>query len=312
VRRSLVAAVAACSLLACGSSPQPRSAEPTPTVDATSEAPTEEPSTPPPPAVTPPARPTPASPRPSATATSAKPPSGGIKTNRKCETPPAGAEAGYPRTPTSSAPLDLFITGDSLQESSGPQLAAYANAKSHVVAACTVPKYSTGLVRDDFYDWPANAKAMAAERDPEAVSFMIGGNDAQNMSVGGRVLEAGSPEGAAHDERRAAAVMRAFAAPDRRMYWIGMPIARSDRHTKVFQVANAAVQRAAASVPGVRYVDIWAMFAPNGRYQDSFANEFGEVQRMRNSDGIHLSTAGAAYLARHMLKVLNADWHLTA
>lgn len=193
----------------------------------------------------------------------------------------------------------------------GPRLAAYANARSHVVAACTVPKYSTGLVRDDFFDWPAYARQLSAQRGPEAVSFMIGGNDAQNMSVGGRVLEAGSAEWAAEYERRAASVMRAFAATDRKVYWIGMPIARSERHTRVFQVSNAAVRRAAASVPGVQYVDIWAMFAPNGRYQDSFANEQGQVERMRSSDGIHLSTAGAAYLARRMLAVLNADWHLT-
>jgi hypothetical protein len=205
--------------------------------------------------------------------------------------------------------LDLLVTGDSLQESMGPQLVAMADDK---IAGCTVPKYSTGLVRDDFFDWPAYARQLAADRDPEAVSFMIGGNDAQNMSVGGRILEAGSAEWAAEYQRRAAAVMAAFARADRKVYWIGMPIARSDRHTRVFKVANDAVRKAASSVTGVRFVDIWAMFAPNGYYQDSFADEYGRVQRMRSSDGIHLSTAGAAYLARHMFKTLNADWHLTA
>jgi hypothetical protein len=179
--------------------------------------------------------------------------------------------------------LDLLITGDSLQESMGPRLAGYANAKSHVVAACTVPKYSTGLVRDDFFDWPAYARQLSAQRGPEAVSFMIGGNDAQNMSVNGRVLAAGSSEWAAEYERRAALVMKAFAAGDRKVYWIGMPMARSDRHTKVFAVSNAAVKRAAASVPGVAFVDTWAMFAPNGHYQDSFANEYGQVERMTGS-----------------------------
>jgi hypothetical protein len=180
-----------------------------------------------------------------------------------------------------------------------------------MVAGCTVPKYSTGLVRDDFFDWPAYARQLARERDPEAVSFMIGGNDAQNMSVGGRVLEAGSGEWAAEYQRRAQSVMRAFADGHRKVYWIGMPIARSERHTRVFRVANDAVRKAAAGVPGVEFVDIWAMFAPNGRYQDSFANENGTVERMRSSDGIHLSVAGSAYLARRMLRELNQDWHLT-
>lgn len=193
----------------------------------------------------------------------------------------------------------------------GPQLTGYANARQRTVAGCTVPKYSTGLVRDDFFDWPAYARQLAAQRDPEAVSFMIGGNDAQNMSVGGRILAAGSAEWAAEYQRRAAAVMAAFADGARRVYWIGLPVARSERHTRVFQVANDAVRKAAAGVAGVRFVDTWAMFAPNGRYQDSFADESGRVQRMRSSDGIHLSTAGAGYLARRMLAILDADWHLS-
>lgn len=256
-------------------------------------------------------------PSPTATHASSRPaapppaPSGGVKTNRLCETPPASSVGGYPRTVTTAAPLDLLVTGDSMQESEGPQLTALANAKRHVVAGCTVPKYSTGLVRDDFFDWPAYAKQLMAQRDPEAISFMIGGNDGQNMTVNGRILQAGSTEWAAEYQRRAATMLAAFANGHRKVYWIGMPIARSDRLTGIYHVMNDAVRKATAGVPGVQFVDIWSMFAPHGYYQDSFANEYGTIQRMRGSDGIHLSTAGAAYLARRMLRLLDADWHLT-
>jgi hypothetical protein len=301
-------------LSACGGSPSPRAvaatspaaissaSESTPASPTASRSPHPSPTaTRPPVATAPPA---------TATSTRPPPPPPAIATNRRCETPPAASTGGYPRTVTTAAPLDLLMTGDSLQESSGPQLTAYANAKRHVVAGCTVPKYSTGLVRDDFFDWPAYAVQLAAERDPEAVSFMIGGNDGQNMDVGGRILQAGSAEWATEYQKRAAAVMRAFANGHRKVYWIGMPIARSERLTGIYKVLNDAVRKAAASVPGVRFVDIWAMYAPNGHYQDSFANEYGTVERMRNSDGIHLSTAGAAMLARRMLGILDADWHL--
>lgn len=299
----------------CGASGKPAAApEETPTPSASTVTPTPSPTATKRPARSPSPTVPPTTARPSTVPTSARPPAPPppVTSNRRCDTPPAASTGGYPRTVTTAAPLDLLVTGDSLQESMGPQLTGYANAKKRTVAGCTVPKYSTGLVRDDFFDWPAYAKQLSASRDPEAVSFMIGGNDAQNMSVGGRILEAGSAEWAAEYQRRAAAVMAGFARSDRKVYWIGMPIARSERHARVFRVANDAVQKAASSVAGVRYVDIWAMFAPNGYYQDSFADEYGRVQKMRSSDGIHLSTAGAGYLARHMLKVLDADWHLTA
>src|SRR6266700_4181861 len=99
--------------------------------------------------------------------------------------------------------------------------------------------------------------------------------------------------------------MAAFANGHRKVYWIGMPIARSDRLTGIYRVLDDAVRKAAANVPGVQYVDIWSMFAPHGYYEDSFADETGTVRVMRGSDGIHLSTAGAAYLARRMLRILN-------
>lgn len=304
----------AAALTGCGgpAARHPASAgEPTPSA---SSAPPSESATPSPaassPATSAPAVPPPSS-APPATRAPAPPPSGPVATNRACETPPAASTGGYPRKITTAAPLDLLVTGDSMQESSGPRLAAYANAKQHLVAGCTVPKYSTGLVRDDYFDWPAYAKQLAAQRDPEAVSFMIGGNDGQNMSVGGRILEAGSTEWAAEYQRRAAEVMTAFADAHRTVYWVGMPIARSDRLTKIYKVMDDAVRKAAGDVPGIKFVDIWSMFAPNGYYQESFANEYGTVERMRGSDGIHLSTAGAAYLARRLLRLLNADWHLT-
>lgn len=305
----LLAGLALLLATACGSTPKPVAhavdSPPPSSVPVSSPpspaAPSSSPAAPPAP------RPSPAAPA-SRSAAPAPPPA--VKTNRLCETPPAASTGGYPRTITTAAPLDLLITGDSMQESSGPQLTAYANAQRHVVAGCTVPKYSTGLVRDDFFDWPAYAQQLAAQRDPEAVSFMLGGNDGQNMSVNGRILTAGSSEWAAEYQRRAELVMRAFANGHRKVYWVGMPIARSDRLTGIYQVLDSAVRKAAADVPGVRYVDIWAMFAPHGYYEDSFANEYGTVQRMRGSDGIHLSTAGAAYLARRMLSILDADWHL--
>jgi hypothetical protein len=314
--RRLAGALAALALLlsaACGSSPPPRAVSGGETPSApvvTSPASTAPPS---PPTTSAPGSPR-ASPRPTSaapvTSRAAAPPAPAVTTNRRCETPPAASTGGYPRAITPAAPLDLLVTGDSLQESEGPRLAAYANATRHVVAGCTVPKYSTGLVRDDFFDWPAYARQLAAERDPEAVSFMIGGNDGQNMSVGGRVIQAGSTEWAAEYQRRAELVMRAFATAHRKVYWIGMPIARSDRLTGIYRVLNDAVRKAAAAV-GVRFVDVWAMYAPNGHYQDSFANEYGTVEKMRSSDGIHLSVAGAALLARRMLKILDADWHLS-
>ena len=45
-------------------------------------------------------------------------------------------------------------------------------------------KGSSGLVRDDFYDWPASIKEVLESEKPVAVIAMIGSNDRQSMQVG--------------------------------------------------------------------------------------------------------------------------------
>jgi hypothetical protein len=227
-----------------------------------------------------------------------------------CETAPAASRGGRGRTVTTAAPLDLLVFGDSMQESSGSRTVGFLDV-ANKVAGCVDIHYSTGLVRPDYFDWPAHAATHMSQRDPEAVVFMVGGNDGQNMSVNGKVYTAGSAEWRAEYQRRAARVMRTLSgAGARSVYYIGMPPARSDRLSRIYRVLNEAVVAAAREVGAVRYVDAWKLFSVNGAYCDSCPDETGTVRRMRGSDGIHLSLDGASYLARTVGRLVDADWHV--
>lgn len=225
----------------------------------------------------------------------------------RCGAGPTGPPAPHgPRAATAAQPLRLFVTGDSMLESAGPMVVRKGGSKGRV-DGCVDIRYSTGIVRPDYFDWAANARARMAERNPEAVVMMVGGNDCQNMAVDGRVLTAASPEWTAEYQRRTAAIMAVYAnGGARRVYWVGMPIARSTKHTGCFRALDGALARAAAAQRGVSYVDIWALFAPDGRYTDTI-----DGRRVRNSDGIHLSVAGAELLAGRLLSLLDADWRIS-
>jgi hypothetical protein len=233
-----------------------------------------------------------------------------VARQKGCETPPASSTGGRGRTVTTAAPLDILLFGDSMQESSGSRTVGFLDT-GNKIAGCVDIHYSTGLVRPDYFDWPAHAAQHMAQRDPEAVVFMVGGNDGQNMSVNGRIYAAGSAEWRAEYQRRAARVMRTLSAGGRRsVYYIGMPPARSDRLTRIYRVLDEAVVAAAREVGGVRYVDAWKLFSVNGAYCDSCPDESGTVRRMRGKDGIHLSIDGASYLARVVGRLVDADWHV--
>ena len=42
---------------------------------------------------------------------------------------------------------------------------------------------SSGLVRDDYYNWPAKVPELVAEQKPDAILVMMGANDRQTMQT---------------------------------------------------------------------------------------------------------------------------------
>lgn len=220
--------------------------------------------------------------------------------------PSASATPAAPlfRDASPAAPLSVFVTGDSMIEFMAPRLLK----EDAALKGSSETKYGTGLVRDDVLAWPVQARAQMAKHDPEAVIVMMGGNDGQGFTLaGGRVVREGTPEWKAEYQRRAAITMRAFGENGKRhVYWVGMPIAKSDRLTGIYREINAALAAAAASVPRATYVDIWDDYAVDGRYSD-----FLDGRLVRARDGIHLNKDGAGLLARKLFGILDRDWKLT-
>ncbi len=209
-----------------------------------------------------------------------------------------------------AAPLKLFVTGDSMIEFMASKLIGAGGAS---IDGASEVKYGTGLVRDDFFDWPAYARSQMASRHPEAVVMQLGGNDGQNIQLADRtILQAGSPQWVAEYQRRATLMMQIFTGNgQRQLYWIGMPPAQSGRLFGIYRELNTALAAAARSVPGVTYVDIWHDFAPDGHYTD-FLSLGGRKVLVRARDGIHVNGAGAGLVAQKLYSVIGADWKLAS
>ncbi len=46
----------------------------------------------------------------------------------------------------------------------------------------------TGLVRNEFWDWPKHMDAVVRARDPQISVFMVGANDDQGIDVNGTAV----------------------------------------------------------------------------------------------------------------------------
>jgi hypothetical protein len=216
------------------------------------------------------------------------------------------------RVPTAAAPLKLLIAGDSMTEFMGPALINQADARGKT-AGNTVTKYGTGLVRPDFFDWSLYAQQLVAQQNPEAIVFMIGGNDGQGITLAnGTVLPDGTDAWAKEYRRRVEVVMRIFADNGkRRVYWVPMPVPRNAKLAVDYHLMDLAVADAAAVVPGVTDVNIVNRLSNNGQYADYLPGLNGQTILARTTDGIHFSQSGASLVASLILTAMNKDWHLT-
>jgi len=210
-------------------------------------------------------------------------------------------------SPSVESPVSLIIHGDSMTEAFGKYLRADLNATG-LFAAVHDFRFSSGLARPDYFDWPAHLRETMASQNPDVVIMMFGANDGQNVKPAGTVLEFGSPEWATWYAERVGEAMDIVDRDGRRVYWVSLPNARDAAYANRMKTLNDVFAAEAAKRPGITYVDAWALFAgEDGSYQAYLPDAQGTVRLMRQDDGIHLSIFGAHKLSDHLEHLLAND-----
>jgi hypothetical protein len=164
-------------------------------------------------------------------------------------------------------------------------------------------KPSTGLVRPDFFSWPAHFREDLAHHSYGAVVFMSGANDGQGMVVDGHSQAFGSPVWTKEYHRRVGAAMDLFLKNRvKRVYWVGMPeMGDPELSALMAEINEAARAEAEERSPSVHYIDAWAILSgSSGEY----------VAANRQPDGVHLSDAGSFKLADAVYRAIEKEWHI--
>ena len=159
-------------------------------------------------------------------------------------------------------------------------------------------KESSGLVRDDFFDWAKGAREMLASQDKVDVAvMMIGSNDRQAIHEGADTREPLSPRWRELYGARVDAVMSAFREKKIPLIWVGLPVMKADRFSADMAQLNEIFREHAAR-NGVVFVDIWEAFGDERNQYQSFGPDVnGRIVKLRSADGIHFTDAGARKLA---------------
>jgi hypothetical protein len=179
-------------------------------------------------------------------------------------------------------------------------------------------KSSTGLARPDFYDWKKEARRHVETFAPNASIVMFGGNDVQGLYMGKRKWIRWHEEGWAGEYgRRISALCDILAPAGERVFWVGMPVMRPPKFHARVQRINTIARAQMRGRPGGMFIDTWRVLAnEDGAYADRIYVEHGTNEdgspgrkkvRVRASDGIHLTPAGAHLLKAHVREIVVAE-----
>lgn len=225
-------------------------------------------------------------------------------------------EPGPARIVTPEARLRLWAGGDSLGEYVGNQLLAPLSDRQ-LTAVDLDFHIGTGLTRPDTFDWQARVhEIMASPEPPEALVFMVGGNDNQPMRAGGQNLAVGSGPWLAEYRARVIDIMdstrpQAAGPGPSHLWWIGLPPMRDGERDGLARSIDAILAEEAAGRPWVTFVDLMPRFSgPDGGFAGTITGPDGKAKVARAPDGIHITYAGSTWIAEDLWADVTARWAL--
>ncbi len=214
-------------------------------------------------------------------------------------------------------PIRIWAGGDSLGEYVGSRL--QYKVADHDLSTFTLDYHiSTGIARPDYFDWPANlSNVMLANDDlstrPEAIVYMVGGNDDQPMLGPDGKLATNSTEWLQEYRTRVALMMDITAYPGIRFYWVGLPPMQDDRRQAVARNVNAILAEEAALRDWVTFVDIVPLLlGPDGGYQQYIVGPDGEPHKAREGDGVHVTAQASQWISTIVWDLIRSDWAIAA
>ncbi|MBP1859093.1 SGNH/GDSL hydrolase family protein [Rhizobium herbae] len=195
----------------------------------------------------------------------------------------------------------VLVVGDFVAGSLGDGLKTAFETTPGIIIE-TRANGSSGLVRDDYFNWPENLSGYIAEVKPSLVIISLGANERQQMSIGGEKEKFRTDRWLAEYTRRTGAFATLAHSQNIPFLWVGMPPFQSTAMTADMVTLNGIFRTETEKVGGT-FIDIWDGFVDEGgKFVMTGSDINGQQVRLRGSDGINLTKAGKRKLAFYVEK----------
>ena len=231
--------------------------------------------------------------------------------------PATNATQGMPATNATAAaanatvphdkPLVLLVGDSMMMEGLGPALLRNLRGRDDLVVVREA-KYSTGLSRMDYFDWPAFMESLVEKYTPDVVIITMGGNDAQDIVDENKKRHfVGTPSWEERYRERAGLLLAAAQKGGAKVIWVGLPIMGYPNQDKYTRQLCAQQKAACTNATSQVFVDTLAVLADEkGEFMAFIKDDEGKQTRIRYKDKIHVTTTGGEMLIKEVLPHLDA------
>jgi hypothetical protein len=211
-------------------------------------------------------------------------------------------------TPVASAdsPLRVIVTGDSMME----PLDRLLEPPVEEVGGRLIsdPRPGTGILSPFTFDWQKHARRQVKRYRPQLTVMFIGPNDSNRVRTDdGREVACCRRAWIDEYAQRVERMMRTYRRESRGwIYWLTLPTP-VEPHDAPFAAINLAIAEAADAVGShARAVDTVPVISPGNKFRRRIRYR-GRMVRVRDRDGVHLTTAGSRIVMRLVRQTMRAD-----
>ncbi len=204
--------------------------------------------------------------------------------------------------------LKVLLIGDSmLKVGFGDILSAKLKAKGKIDVTY-FGKNSTGLSRQDYFDWFAKLESLCKNTKYHLIVLMIGANDAQGFNNGSKVVNYGTQEWLDSYRRKTNLFAAMMSKYSHRFYWIGMPPMLMSKFDDKMKTLSKIYKEETVKFPNGSFIATTSILGDNKGGYTAYGTVNGKKVLLRGNDGIHFANGGGELLTNAVLEKFKTDF----
>lgn len=204
--------------------------------------------------------------------------------------------------------LQILLIGDSMLNVGLGDVLKKKFTETGGVEVTMFGKNSTGLVRQDYFDWFKKLDDLCKGKKFHLIVIMIGANDGQGIRVDGKDIMYGSDAWTEVYRSKVSSFASKMAVYSTKFYWIGMPPMLSPFFDKKMKALTQIYQEETGKFKNGKFIPTIDILSDgNGKYAEYVSFE-GKKVWARGKDGIHFAPGGGEVISKAVIDQFKLDF----